>query len=96
MELVSQEPLDTDMRRNIATEMLKSQAFDNFLATKFVTVKRYGGEGAESMMAFFCQFLNSVVQGKKLWLIVILEKEWKFYHLLIFRMSLRANAGTPI
>lgn len=27
--------------------------FDHFLATKFATVKRYGGEGAESMMGFF-------------------------------------------
>lgn len=29
------------------------QEFDHFLATKFATVKRYGGEGAESMMGFF-------------------------------------------
>ncbi|XP_069689765.1 2-oxoadipate dehydrogenase complex component E1 isoform X3 [Periplaneta americana] len=59
MEQIVQEELDNDMKRQIATEMLKSQAFDNFLATKFVTVKRYGGEGAESMMAFFLEFLNS-------------------------------------
>jgi len=36
------------------------QAFDNFLAKKFPTVKRYGAEGAESMMAFFDElFLQS-------------------------------------
>lgn len=29
------------------------QEFDRFLATKFSTVKRYGGEGAESVMGFF-------------------------------------------
>lgn len=47
--------LDTIDRREIAELLLKSQAFDNFLATKFPTVKRYGGEGAESIMAFYRQ-----------------------------------------
>lgn len=37
--------------------LLKSQIWDNFLATKFPTVKRYGAEGAESMLAFFEQIL---------------------------------------
>ncbi|PSN50780.1 putative 2-oxoglutarate dehydrogenase E1 component DHKTD1 [Blattella germanica] len=59
MEELAEENLDIDMKRKLATEMLKSQAFDNFLATKFVTVKRYGGEGAESMMGFFLEFLNT-------------------------------------
>ncbi|KAJ9601546.1 hypothetical protein L9F63_000289 [Diploptera punctata] len=63
MEQESQITLDADIRKDIAREMLKSQAFDNFLAAKFVTVKRYGGEGAESMMAFFIQFFKSVVSG---------------------------------
>jgi len=41
-------------------ELTSYQAFDNFLAKKFPTVKRYGGEGAESMMAFFDElFLQS-------------------------------------
>uniref|UniRef100_UPI0037E750CE 2-oxoadipate dehydrogenase complex component E1 n=1 Tax=Semicossyphus pulcher TaxID=241346 RepID=UPI0037E750CE len=40
-------------RRQLAKIMLESQEFDHFLATKFATVKRYGGEGAESMMGFF-------------------------------------------
>jgi probable 2-oxoglutarate dehydrogenase E1 component DHKTD1 len=57
------EELDNDTRRNLAIEMLKSQAFDNFLATKFVTVKRYGGEGAESMMGFFMEFFNAAANG---------------------------------
>ena len=36
------------------------KAFDNFLGKKFPTVKRYGAEGAESMMAFFDElFLQS-------------------------------------
>ncbi|MEQ2194693.1 putative 2-oxoglutarate dehydrogenase E1 component DHKTD1, mitochondrial, partial [Xenoophorus captivus] len=32
--------------------------FDHFLATKFATVKRYGGEGAESMMGFFYELFH--------------------------------------
>ncbi|XP_019737357.1 2-oxoadipate dehydrogenase complex component E1 [Hippocampus comes] len=43
----------SDERRSLAKLMLESQEFDRFLATKFSTVKRYGGEGAESMMGFF-------------------------------------------
>ncbi|GFG30109.1 hypothetical protein Cfor_07750 [Coptotermes formosanus] len=59
MEQSVQEELDHNTRRKLAKEMLKSQALDNFLATKFVTVKRYGGEGAESMMGFFMEFLST-------------------------------------
>ncbi|XP_001650884.2 probable 2-oxoglutarate dehydrogenase E1 component DHKTD1 homolog, mitochondrial [Aedes aegypti] len=47
--------LATSDKKEIAELLLKSQAFDNFLATKFPTVKRYGGEGAESIMAFYRQ-----------------------------------------
>ena len=46
-------------RKRLAEEMLKSQNFDNFLATKFSNVKRYGGEGAESMMGFFVELLDN-------------------------------------
>ena len=37
---VKQQPLDDAMKRSLALEMLRSQAFDNFLATKFQSVKR--------------------------------------------------------
>lgn len=47
--------LDVAAKRQIATLLIQSQAWDNFLATKFPTVKRYGAEGAEAMMAFFRQ-----------------------------------------
>lgn len=36
----------------------RMEEFDHFLATKFSTVKRYGGEGAESMMGFFYELFN--------------------------------------
>ncbi|XP_069551299.1 2-oxoadipate dehydrogenase complex component E1 [Brachyistius frenatus] len=45
-------------RRHLAQIMLESQEFDHFLATKFATVKRYGGEGAESMMGFFYELFH--------------------------------------
>ena len=37
---VKQQPLEDAMKRSLALEMLRSQAFDNFLATKFQSVKR--------------------------------------------------------
>ncbi|XP_055509441.1 2-oxoadipate dehydrogenase complex component E1 [Leucoraja erinacea] len=52
-EQIKREALTREERRHLATLMLESQEFDHFLATKFSTVKRYGGEGAESMMGFF-------------------------------------------
>ncbi|XP_013188189.2 probable 2-oxoglutarate dehydrogenase E1 component DHKTD1 homolog, mitochondrial [Amyelois transitella] len=45
--------LDKDRRVEILKEMLHSQAWDKFLGVKFPTVKRYCGEGAESLLTFF-------------------------------------------
>jgi len=42
-----------ERKQQICELMLKSQLFDNFLAKKFPTLKRYSGEGAESAMVFF-------------------------------------------
>ncbi|KAK2717942.1 2-oxoadipate dehydrogenase complex component E1-like [Artemia franciscana] len=50
--------LNTDEQRGALEEMLKSQVFDQFLSNKFPTVKRYGGEGAESMMPFFMEIFK--------------------------------------
>ncbi|XP_040199327.1 probable 2-oxoglutarate dehydrogenase E1 component DHKTD1, mitochondrial isoform X1 [Rana temporaria] len=52
-EELKRENLSTEERKHLARLMLECQEFDHFLATKFSTVKRYGGEGAESMMGFF-------------------------------------------
>lgn len=63
-ERIMNETVPDDTRIDIAALLLKSQAWDNFLATKFPTVKRYGAEGAESMMAFFRElFMLSVDDG---------------------------------
>uniref|UniRef100_F1KTQ9 2-oxoglutarate dehydrogenase E1 component n=1 Tax=Ascaris suum TaxID=6253 RepID=F1KTQ9_ASCSU len=51
--------LRPEERHRYAESMLKSQNFDNFLALKFPTVKRYGCEGAESMFPFFIELFDS-------------------------------------
>lgn len=63
MESSENSSLDDKTRRKILEEMLKSQAFDNFLGTKFVTFKRFSGEGSESMMAFFHEFFRLSAQN---------------------------------
>ncbi|MGH0136908.1 UNVERIFIED_CONTAM: hypothetical protein FKN15_036750 [Acipenser sinensis] len=57
-EELKKEVFPPEERRQLATLMLQSQEFDHFLATKFATVKRYGGEGAESMMGFFYELFR--------------------------------------
>lgn len=44
---------DAASKRDIAELMIRYEAWDHFLAIKFPAVKRYGGEGAESMVSFF-------------------------------------------
>lgn len=56
--------ISAEDKREIATLLIRSQAWDNFLATKFPSVKRYGGEGAESMMAFFRQLFLSATEAE--------------------------------
>uniref|UniRef100_A0ABM5GGT1 2-oxoadipate dehydrogenase complex component E1 n=2 Tax=Pogona vitticeps TaxID=103695 RepID=A0ABM5GGT1_9SAUR len=58
LEELKQEAFSTEEKKSLSKLMLESQVFDHFLATKFATVKRYGGEGAESMMGFFHELLK--------------------------------------
>ncbi|CAM2098654.1 unnamed protein product [Caretta caretta] len=60
-EQLKQEAFTTEERKHLSKVMLESQEFDRFLATKFATVKRYSGEGAESMMGFFYELLKMCV-----------------------------------
>ncbi|XP_042218066.1 probable 2-oxoglutarate dehydrogenase E1 component DHKTD1, mitochondrial isoform X2 [Homarus americanus] len=62
LETTSKEALTTEERIKLARDMLRSQTFDNFLATKFQSVKRYGGEGAESMVGFFTEAFKNIAQ----------------------------------
>ncbi|EDV52980.1 probable 2-oxoglutarate dehydrogenase E1 component DHKTD1 homolog, mitochondrial [Drosophila erecta] len=62
-ETLDQQQLANSERCEIAELLIKSQAWENFMALKFPTFKRYGGEGAESMLAFFWQLLRDSVQA---------------------------------
>ncbi|KAK2191948.1 hypothetical protein NP493_42g09044 [Ridgeia piscesae] len=57
-EEIHGEELTAEEKIGIATLMLKAQAFDHFLASKFGSVKRYGGEGAESGYPFYQQLFQ--------------------------------------
>ncbi|XP_013872590.1 2-oxoadipate dehydrogenase complex component E1 [Austrofundulus limnaeus] len=57
-EELKRKSFSPEERKHLAKLMLESQEFDHFLATKFATVKRYGGEGAESMMGFFYELFH--------------------------------------
>uniref|UniRef100_A0A8C5PJY7 2-oxoadipate dehydrogenase complex component E1 n=1 Tax=Leptobrachium leishanense TaxID=445787 RepID=A0A8C5PJY7_9ANUR len=57
-EELKQETFSTEEKKSLAKLLLECQEFDHFMATKFSTVKRYGGEGAESMMGFFQEMLK--------------------------------------
>uniref|UniRef100_A0A0B6ZF52 Transketolase-like pyrimidine-binding domain-containing protein n=1 Tax=Arion vulgaris TaxID=1028688 RepID=A0A0B6ZF52_9EUPU len=47
---------------SLAKLLLRAQAFDHFLATKFSNVKRYGGEGGESMMGCLEEILRKCAE----------------------------------
>uniref|UniRef100_A0A0K0DHB6 Transket_pyr domain-containing protein n=1 Tax=Angiostrongylus cantonensis TaxID=6313 RepID=A0A0K0DHB6_ANGCA len=53
------EELRNEEKVKLAKLMLKCENFDHFLAVKFPTVKRYGGEGAEAMYGFFSEAFDS-------------------------------------
>ncbi|CAG9135979.1 unnamed protein product [Plutella xylostella] len=55
--------LDKDRKIQIAKELLHSQTWDKFLATKYPTVKRYCGEGAESLLTFFSSLFRLSTEG---------------------------------
>lgn len=62
-EELKKKSFSTEERRQLAKIMLESQEFDHFMATKFATVKRYGGEGAESMMGFFYELFHQLAHS---------------------------------
>lgn len=62
VESLQDEVITPEERIRLAGDMLRSQAFDNFLGTKFQSVKRYGAEGGESTMGFFSEVFRRVAQ----------------------------------
>ena len=60
-------PLSDDRKRSLAKLLVSCETFDHFLAKKFGTLKRYGGEGAESMMGFFDEAFKMASSCKRVW-----------------------------
>ncbi|XP_034828874.2 probable 2-oxoadipate dehydrogenase complex component E1 homolog [Maniola hyperantus] len=56
--------IDGERRIEILKELLHSQAWDKFLSIKYPTVKRYCGEGAESLLTFFSTLFRLTTSGK--------------------------------
>lgn len=52
-----------ESKLRLAKYLTQSQTFDNFMGKKFGTAKRYGAEGAESMMGFFDEVLMDCVHS---------------------------------
>ncbi|VDD94531.1 unnamed protein product [Enterobius vermicularis] len=57
-EKLQQVTYTTEQKRKFADLMLRCQNFDHFLALKFPTTKRYGGEGAEAMLVFLSELFD--------------------------------------
>lgn len=49
--------LSSEEKRKLATQMIQFQEFDRFMNIKLPSIKRYGGEGSESTVAFFRNLL---------------------------------------
>lgn len=64
VETLSDDDVSAEERISLAKDLLRSQAFDNFLATKFQSVKRYGAEGGESMLGFFTEAFRKAAKGE--------------------------------
>ncbi|XP_038217145.1 probable 2-oxoglutarate dehydrogenase E1 component DHKTD1 homolog, mitochondrial [Zerene cesonia] len=54
----SSDSIDRERRLEILKELLETQIWDKFLSVKYPTVKRYCGEGAESLLTFFSTLIR--------------------------------------
>lgn len=57
-------PLSVERQKALLNHLIKSQTLDLFLAKKFINLKRYGAEGAESMMGFFQEVFSVASTGQ--------------------------------
>lgn len=55
--------LGVERKRAMAERLTKCQTLEQFITKKFGTVKKYGGEGAESMIPFFDELLLKCSKG---------------------------------
>lgn len=56
--------ITNDVKRQLATQLLQFQEFDRFMNAKLPSIKRYGGEGSESTVAFFRTLLSSAANDE--------------------------------
>lgn len=54
--------ISNDEKRQLATQLLQFQEFDRFMNAKLPSIKRYGGEGSESTVAFFRTLFQSAAK----------------------------------
>ncbi|OQV16425.1 putative 2-oxoglutarate dehydrogenase E1 component DHKTD1, mitochondrial [Hypsibius exemplaris] len=57
-EQLSRENFPAGTKKRMAELLIQTQVFDNFLGSKYPTLKRYGGEGAEGNLIFMDQILT--------------------------------------
>lgn len=56
--------IGNEEKRQLATQLLQFQEFDRFMNAKLPSIKRYGGEGSESTVAFFRKLLSSAAKDE--------------------------------
>ncbi|GAV02522.1 hypothetical protein RvY_13077-2 [Ramazzottius varieornatus] len=57
------EPIPAEVKKQVGKILLKTAVFDSFLANKFPTLKRYGGEGAEGNLVFVDEIIRLAFAG---------------------------------
>lgn len=92
LEALSTLELEENLKFRILRRLLQSQAFDNFMAKKFASVKRYGAEGAESMMVFFEYLFHLSAQGKLVSCTIFIVLKLFFFINRFYRTSGACNA----
>ena len=58
------ETIPVEVKKQVGKILLQTAVFDSFLASKFPTLKRYGGEGAEGNLVFMDETLRLAFAGK--------------------------------
>lgn len=66
VESYQKPPITPDDKKRIFELLSKSEVFDHFMAKKFAQVKRYGLEGAESMMVALDSLFQTASKGMHL------------------------------
>lgn len=64
-KMLAEKPLiSSEEKRQLATQLLQFEEWDRFMNAKLPSIKRYGGEGSESTVAFFRKLLSSAANDE--------------------------------